>query len=134
MLAVLTVACCISGCQNFVRVEEIIERHDFVGLSVPQGHGDITLVGGVAFIDGGSPTRPAVFDQSTCYLYRSNNTGPLKPTSKVRRPVFNYQEFVERARARGYDGYVIVGDGISRDSRGQPTFWETWVVPFRYAK
>lgn len=89
---------------------------------------------GVTFVEGGPPSRPAVFDLSTCFLYRSSNTEPLKLKSKQRRHVFNYQAFVERARANGYDGYVIVGDHISTDSRGRPTYWETMVVPFRYAK
>lgn len=134
LVAMLMIACAISGCQNFVPSEKIIERHDLVSLSIPQGPGDVTVVGGVAFIDGGPPTRPAMFDQRTCYLYRSNNTEPLNRTSKKRRHAFNYQAFVEYARQRGYDGYVIVGDSVLRDSRGRPAFWETLVVPFRYSK
>lgn len=115
-------------------MEEIVERHGPMSLAIPEGPGEVTTLDGITFVDGGQPARPALLEQGTCFLFRSSNTEPLKPGSKMRRHVFNYQAFVERARKNGYDGYVIVGDHISPDARGRPAYWETLVVPFRYAK
>jgi hypothetical protein len=132
-LTALVFSCVVAGCQ-IPATEEIVERHDLMSVSIPKGPGEVTTLDGITFVDGGQPSRPAVFEQTTCFIYRSSNTEPLKPSSKQRRHVFNYPAFVERARANGYDGYVIVGDHISTDSRGRRTYWETMVVPFRYAK